>query len=179
MYLTSYPTHRYNYNYVKNTQFILNPQVEMNVATDFSCTTDCSSADPRLYDTIRGEHYTLDRPPVDNSLKMKDVYNKSLLRYGTNYTSYSDITAGDITYYINNTQLSPFTNPTFSVNINSTRTDPMETVNQEVERFQTIPYAPIPFSKSPCLSWIRDTTSQREDLISYAQTAIDRQSKNI
>ena len=139
---------------------------------DDECKTVYASQDPRLVDVRRGIMMTLDRPPQDDGVKLKDVYNENLRGYGTGYRTYSDITAGQITYYDDKSISEPFFTPLFENKARMVSTlyqDPMSAMKPQYKR--------IPLEKNKChdtkdrtfskgLSWIQDSNETREDLMS-------------
>src|SRR3990167_4471800 len=56
------------------------------------CDTKCCPTptyiawDPRLYSATRADYTTLDRPPINGNVLMKDLYKKDLDNYGQGYT---------------------------------------------------------------------------------------------
>jgi len=86
--------------------------------------------DPRLISVAHGGAVLgLDRPPLTSSVKLNTLNtDKSLNNYGTGYKTYSDINAGDITYYINKSLQQPYYKPVFETPANVTSVlfrDPM------------------------------------------------------
>jgi hypothetical protein len=89
----------------------LNPEsVSKAYAPDFY-KIDCSdvpqgyaytSTDPRLISIMHnGQVLPLDRPPTDESIKLKDIYTDPKMNYyGKRYNEYQDINVGQILYYI-------------------------------------------------------------------------------
>lgn len=168
---------------------ILNPEIQnKNVAKDFIQISSgqlnggvvYTSPDPRLINTANYMKLELDKPPMDTTIKLSDVYNKDLLNFGKKYTSYKDITGGQITYYINNTDNDQYYQTLFTKDIQEEYIDPMSS--------KYIEYSRVPITKNNpltdtinnnsgfCLNWMKDTMYNREDNMSYARTAINKQS---
>lgn len=145
-----------------------------------------SSRDPRTYDWSRSQWTTLNSPPIDGNVKLKDVYNNNLKDYGQKYTGYADINAGQINYYIDKQIAEPYFNPLFAFPSSYQKViykDPMDNLKAEYPR--TVPYrnpmvkecADLGHeNKKVCLSWINDSNQFREDLLT-AQMAKMNQSK--
>jgi len=146
----------------------LNPQVYMNKnACDFTyenCET-FKSQDPRLIDVPRAFKMNLDRPPMDSSIKLSQIYSDpTLCNYGKNYRTYSDIDGGQIAYYTDDYFSDTFFHPIFSTPSTVKGyiyKDPMDQLSPEYER------CPLVKAEEMCgLSWINDSNEHREDLIS-------------
>lgn len=160
---------------------ILNSKVFDNkYATDFqqiSCSGKQScpkiqyaSPDPRLISVAHGgQVLTLDRPPYESETKLENISSdKKLNNYGQNYSSYSDISGGDIVYYTNKSLEDAFYYPNFSTSTNTTGylyRDPMGGLKPQYIRNPLVCNIE-PRKKGGCLSWIEDSGEHREDLIS-------------
>lgn len=90
-----------------NTTGILNPQAYKHALGFIPSSSTCSkntltTYDARLFDNRRAMQMCLDTEPYDGSVWMDDVYKESKVprSYNQNYGSYSDITPGQIQYYI-------------------------------------------------------------------------------
>lgn len=158
----------------------LNPQAYQDkVAWDFENRKDCclqdspgdektkyntfTSTDPRLIDVPRALKMSLDRPPMDSSVKLNEIYcNETLLGYGKNYRTYSDIDGGQILYYTDDKFSDVFFNPVFST---------PSKVTGDIS-FDPMGGLEINYNRKPCvkpiqmcgLSWLNDSNSWREDL---------------
>lgn len=158
----------------------INPEVyQQNFAPDFYITKQCpeisftTNYDGRLIDVPRGFQMVLDRPPTIGSVPLTDVYtDPTLISYGQNYKTYSDITAGQILYYTDDKFSNPFFNPNFTNNAK---------VEGEVS-FNPMDGLEVNYKRTPCvkpnnktgLSWMNDSNYQREDIMS-SQTSQIRQ----
>jgi hypothetical protein len=134
------------------------------------CETVYTSTDPRLVNVPLAQLQTLDRPPFDGSIDLKSIYtDRTLDNYGQNYKSYSDINAGQITYYIDKSREDVFYEPLFNTSAQMVGTlykDPMGVIKPEYNRYPLKCRDPLNMNKhSGGLSWITDTQSHREDLI--------------
>jgi len=173
-----YPDKSCGFNY-------LNPQAYQNkVACDFKNNDCCiedspgdeliryntfTSTDPRLIDVPRGLKMNLDRPPMDSSMKLSDIYcNENLIGYDQGYRTYSDIDGGQIMYYTDDKFSNPYYGPNFST---------PSRVTGDIS-FDPMGGLEINYNKEPCvepyqmcgLSWLNDSNAFREDLIGI-QTA--------
>jgi hypothetical protein len=170
----------------------INPQV-YNYAKDFTpikCneTDTCpelqwTSPDPRLVSVIRGgKSYTLSSPPIDSTVLLQNVaVDKKLDNYGQNYNTYSDINAGQILYYTDRSIEDPLFRPIF---VNSAEVtgvlykDPMGALKPTYTRkplIQDNHIGPERDNYEGGLSWIQDSTAQREDLMSKQMNVHNQQ----
>lgn len=145
---------------------------KLNVGSCNACPTpQYASSDPRLFSGTHGDYITLDTPPMNDFVKLKDIYNENLRNYGKNYRSYGDINAGDVTYYIDRSVASPYFTPLFSKQAQVGKViykDPMGAIKAEYPKVlpsenlmtqQNCDYDPY------CLSWIKDSQSHRDDIL--------------
>lgn len=160
---------------------ILNPQLTTSkLAKDFvvnvcpvtGCNKSFTSNDPRLSRaTHGGQSLTLDTPPLDSSVVLSDINTDETLRkYGQHYTNYSDINAGQITYYVNKERQDPFYEPVFSTpssTVGVMYRDPMGAMKPQYERRAKNATQPCGDTDCypDCLSWIEDSQTHREDLM--------------
>jgi hypothetical protein len=171
---------------------VLNPQVLSNgISKDFRkviCgnSSTYTSADPRLTDTIRNHHLHLDTPPLVSTLNedFKNIYTSTELdKHGRNYRTYSDIGAGNIVYYTTKERGDPFYSTLFSNPGHTTghiNVTPMGSIHPEYTRTvpkQNMLRQPKAGTKEQdCgLSWIRDSSEHREDIISSQMSRINRE----
>ena len=170
--------------YIGKTEYkYLNPQaITQKYGDDFiknSCRIEgCNSeiyesTDPRLLDVRRGERLGLNTPPLDSNLKLDTIYtDKNLDNYSKKYNTYKDINTGDVMYYIDESIKSPFFEPNFvsSSHVESKiYKDPMGSLKPIYERYPIISNNPLTSNNSNYkfnLSWMQDTTSYREDIMS-------------
>lgn len=116
------------------------------------------SLEPKLR-TIPGDILKLDRWPLNG--KVRDPIRNPHVFTNTSYDSYSDITAGDITYYVDTDLNTPFYGINFPNIKHASITpyvDPMGVCKPQYEASQT---------PDMCvgLSWIRDSNSFRQDIM--------------
>ena len=173
----------------KNGYIYLNPSaMQSQYATDFfpvqsSSKVQYRSNDPRLISASRGgDRLTLDNPPIDSQINLDKIYtDKNLNNYGKSYNTYSDIKAGQITYYIDKSIKDPFFSPLFSTPINSQGIlyrDPMGSFKAQYEREPLNSNDPINTDKKYYkggLSWIEDSQEHREDLLSKQMSKYNSQ----
>ena len=136
-----------------------------------------TAIDPRLISA--GGHFglctALDLPPIDGSVRLKNVYDEYLRGYGKNYSGYNDINAGQIMYWTDETFDSPTFEPVFSNSAEVTGTvyvDPMGGIKPQYYRkplTATNPTTTRNTNYGGELSWIQDSQEQREDIISKQQ----------
>jgi len=149
---------------------------DLNKNCNAVCKIKCNniqykSRDPRLYDEGHAQWTTLNSPPIDGNVRLKNVYNKNLENYGQKYKGYSDINSGQVLYYIDKEIAEPFFNPLFSYRSTYSKNiykDPMDNIKPEYIR--QVPYKNPTVQKCAitnpyCLSWINDSTQFREDLL--------------
>ena len=164
----------------ENGYIYLNPSaMQSKYATDFfpvqsRTKVQYRSNDPRLISASHGgDILTLDNPPIDSEISLDKIYtDKNLNNYGKSYNTYSDINAGQITYYIDKSIQDSFFSPLFSTPISSKGIlyrDPMGAFKAQYERELFITNDPINTDKKYYkggLSWIEDSQEHREDLLS-------------
>jgi hypothetical protein len=159
----------------------MNPQVAENSfanefqkfkCTDSPCGTVYSSTDPRLIDVPRAQVIPLDRPPYDDTVRLDEVYTKpGLTTYGKGYKTYSDINAGQISYYTDKSQEDAFFEPNFTTSARMVGTlykDPMGAMKPQYDRFPLKCTDYMNTKKDNydgCLSWIQDTQFHRQDML--------------
>jgi hypothetical protein len=128
--------------------------------------------DGRLIDVPRGIQTTLDRPPIQDSVKLDEIYSDKLKNYGTGYKTYSDINAGQIMYYINESQEDPFFSPNFTTSAKVEATlyqDPMSSIKPAYKRVPLKSVNPLTNDNKNYeggLSFIQDSQEHRADLMS-------------
>ena len=170
----------YSLLYNKNVSKILNNSVsEQNTVSDFIPVSQndiiyYTSPDPRLVKVASNTHMVLDKPPYQTDIKLSNIYEENLRNYGKNYTSYNDINGGQITYYINNKN-----DPNFNdQDVRTIYVDPMGSGYNEFCNIPKIEKNPLTDSVNLdggfCLTWMKDTMSNREDSMYYAQSNINR-----
>ena len=120
--------------------------------------------DPRLYDARRGQYNPLDRPPYTGEVLLKDVYSPELNRYGKDYTSYADVTGGQIQYHYSRDIAGAYSLPNFTQRSEVNRgvfKDPMGAIKPVYTR---TPIKPKNMAGG-CLQDIRDSTIHRESMM--------------
>jgi hypothetical protein len=132
-----------------------------------------TSLDPRLISAAHnGQVTVLDRPPIDGDVLLKNVYNSNLDNYGTGFMPYDQIRDGQIVYYVDRSIEDAYFKPVFASKANEISNiyiDPMGGVKPEYTRIQEQenPSTNCRTPYSDNLSFIQDTQSHREDLMSY------------
>lgn len=122
-------------------------------------------ANPILRDVFRPEPIPLDRPPLMTQMTFEDIYKS---RPNTNYNRYSDISYGNITYWLPQ-NAGEIYNPTLfttpSKITHKIRVDPMGVVNPEYVRYTTKPYTWNLSSSKDCNSSTHDTLEFRQSIM--------------
>ena len=150
-----------------------------------NCKKSWASWDPRLINVPHAQNLVLDKPPLDASIELKNIYtDKNLLNYKPQrYKTYSDIKTGQISYYIDKEIQDPFFKPVFADPSQTTSLlfkDPMGSIKPEyIKKYQqqcslvgredsnqNFPYQ---------LSSIRDSSNHRQDLMASQQSVNNRQ----
>jgi len=137
------------------------------------CEETYIGANPLLVDAARGSRLLLDRPPLVGGVSVgnvphDEIYTPQMSGYGKNYTSYLDITGGQIQYNINPSIQDVYYAPNFvtpSKVIHEIRMDPMGVVRPEYPRQPLTPYMWDPCHKIQCDSFTHDSLEFREDLM--------------
>lgn len=127
-----------------------------------------TSPDPRLISSAHdGQRLTLDYPPLNGKVLPNDVYEQRR-GYCPFYNSYSQMTGGQIGYYIDPSLAKPFIGELF---VDPNRpvfldlfVDPMGSVKPHYIRN----YGGDPLACPAQLTFIRDTIRHREDLMARA-----------
>ena len=131
------------------------------------------SYDPRLIDPMRGGNtMTFSEPPIQSNIdNLSEINDVHLDEFGKTYKTYSDINAGNIRYWTDNSRHEPFYNPVF-VNpayVESTvLKDPMGAMRPQYHRYPIGTRNPINTSNTNfrhCLSWMDDSIEHREDIM--------------
>lgn len=163
----------------------INPQVYQDkYAKDFrsehckessSCpSVQWVSPDPRLISATHfGQRQTLSNPPIDSTVRLNQLdVDEKLNGYGQNYGTYANVNAGQILYYTDHSREDAFYKPLFTDSAMVTGylyKDPMDALKPVYDRVpivQNDPMGPKRDNYSGGLSWIQDSTSHREDLMS-------------
>ena len=160
--------------YSKNFQ-----KIQCNLGSN--CQTAYMDSDPRLLSAIRAEYLPLNAPPLQSSIDYRTVDSDNKLNnYGKHYKDYSDINAGQLVYYINNELAEPFYRPNFVTSANTiskVEKDPMGKLYPSYTREPLKDPDHLNTTKKyydGCLSWIQDSTSHREDLMSKQMEKFNR-----
>lgn len=132
------------------------------------------SADPRLFSSTRADYTVLDRPPINGNVPLNDIYNPKWNHYSRTFEPYETIGDGQIEYYVDTSIQNAYFDPNFTTKAHEVGVlyrDPMGSIKPEYSRL------PIFNTENPvtrckgeymyCLSWMDDSTAQREDILSY------------
>ena len=142
-----------------------------------------TALDPRLQLNTRGGLIAgLDRPPVQGTFPLKDVYNESLRGYGQDYKGYDDIRAGDIQYWVDDSFESPTFTPVFTQSAEVTGSvyvDPMGGIKPQYYRKPVVMSNPLTtrgdqMNFAPNLSFLTDSTEHREDIMIKQQIPMNQ-----
>lgn len=145
------------------------------------CNVSYYTPDPRLYDSARSQTLTLNKPPITGELKISEINTDPLLDgYGQHYKNYSDINAGQVTYYIDKSIQDVEFPPVFTTQatvVGKLYKDPMGSIKPAYTRIPTFCENPVkdrgPFEGS--LSWMQDSNFHRQDLLSKQMWKINQQ----
>jgi hypothetical protein len=138
-------------------------------ASDFSLVKNVyTSCDPRLINQVRNTRLPLDRPPFDTTVQKSDIHSSNFKTDG--YENYKDISVGQITYYVDRSIEDTYNKPNFVNKETVTKkvyVDPMSGLNPQYVRETSYrnPYTQQNRYKYG-LSFLEDTTAQREDIMS-------------
>lgn len=163
----------------------INPQAYTEkIAQGFNkvgCKTDCKDApyislDPRLFNSPRADYLPLDRPPMDSSMRLADIYTDKLDSYGIGFKPYDQINDGQIVYYIDTSIKDAFYKPVYTEKARETLVlykDPMGAMKPEHNRTALENMYNHSVVQSECypdtLSFIQDSQTFREDIIALQQ----------
>ena len=151
------------------------------------CNSGCEdityiNEDPRLKDAPRSIQTTLDRPPITGDVRLKDIYDDKYNAYRLGYIPYKDIVDGQINYYVDNSIKDALYKPVFSEEANVQKVlykDPMGAMKPEYTRQPLInTLNPTTYNRQNFpygLSYMQDTQSHREDIMSYQQRKNNQQ----
>ena len=168
---------------------INNPYILDKNFQDISCVTPgCKnktyqsiSHDPRLIGVLHsGQYMNIDKPPVTGFVDLSSLpFDKTLNKYGQDYKQYSDVDGGQIQYYTDTDSKDPYFKPNFTTPANIKGylyVDPMGAVKPQYERETQSCCDPVKNSDcGQCLSWIHDSTTHREDIMSLQMRKINQQ----
>ena len=141
------------------------------------------SRDPRLISAGHmGQVQTLDKIPSTSEITFGQLLtDKRLDKYGQNYKTYSDINAGDVTYYVDKEDSDPYFTPNFVTTAKTTGVlyqDPMGAMKPQYIREPITDDNPIGNKRDNyegCLSWMQDSLSHRQDLTSLQMRKMNQQ----
>lgn len=171
---------------------ILNPNMGVTYASEFE-SADCKypidgcptktyvSSDPRLVDPRRNITTYLDRPPYTGDVKIDEIHNnKKLKKYGTDYKDYNNVNAGQIMYYYDRSIQDAYHEPNFTIPSDVQGIlyqDPMSNIKPQYNRIPHKNIKPMdnPISDFGCLTFLSDTTSHREDIMSRQMSKMNQQ----
>lgn len=130
-----------------------------------------SGTNPLLVNNVTGDRILLDRPHYHTGIP-KDIHSPEMRHYGKYYSSYKDISAGDIRYWYPDHPDQVYSYPVYTLK-NDTRhilrRDPMGGIRPEYPRTLTD-------NKIICDRDTTDTLRHREDLISLQSRKRNEQS---
>jgi hypothetical protein len=143
------------------------------IVTDMrNCKNGWISPNPLTYDVQRAIQTVFDEPNYTGQVNVgnvchDEIYTPMYRKYGKGYRNYMDINAGQIQYYIDNTQSEVYENPNFttpSVVRSRLFVDPMGTVKPQYDRFPLTPYS---WNKpyDGCDSYTHDELVFRQDIM--------------
>lgn len=135
--------------------------------------TTYSSPDPRTYDAVRAQYLRFDSPPMNGDVRLKNINKKEWNGYGQGFTPYQNIKDGQITYYWDKSIEDPFFEPVFGTPALEQAVmykDPMGAMKPTYTRKPLVntdnPAVTTAESYPDCLSFVQDSQTHREDLMS-------------
>ena len=151
----------------------LDAQCYTPVTSDSCPCTVYRGTNPLLVDAPRGDVLLLDRPPLTGEVQIgntpeDEIYTPFYSTYGRNYKNYSDITGGQIGYYLDKDTSNAYFQPNFVTPArvqHSLYVDPMGNVRPEYDRISTTPYNWNECKKDACDSFTHDTLEFRQELM--------------
>lgn len=164
----------------------LNPSYR-SAAPNFFATTETTvtSQDPRLYDTRRGIQTLLSDPPNQAELNpFGNVYGPARhtpRMSGNFYATYPAINTGQIRYYTSAGIEEPVFKPLFAnpaTTVSYDFTNPMGTVRPQYVRVPLLVANPVTNPNGiprTTLSFLEDTTAQREDILMHQMNTTNSQ----
>jgi hypothetical protein len=164
----------------------LNPQaIDSKYDKSFAKTNNgYTTNDPRLISAFHnGQHLHLDTPPINGGqVKLADIYTDvNMKNYGQKYTSYADIKAGDINYYIDRSIEDAFIPEIYQNNAQTTGylwKDPMGSMKPQYDRKPIYNNNVINTTQNRYnhkLSWLDDSNEYRENLMASQQLKNNQQ----
>lgn len=142
------------------------------------------SQDPRAISSFHdGQQLTFGAPYLDATMKLKDIYTDPKMKdYGkTTYSSYLDVNAGDILYYVDKSISDAFSTPVYANPAYSKGyilVDPMGGIRPQYDRCPVKNPNLLQTKKDNFdykLSWLQDSNEFREDLIARQQRTNNEQ----
>lgn len=150
------------------------PNYNVNKNSDNSYDVTYYQEDPRLHNVAGGTKLELDKPPFKCNIKLDNLTtDTSLNNYGQRYKSYSDVNAGQIVYYTDDSIKDAYFDPLFSKKATAVGTlyqDPMGAMKPQWDRFPDEKYNPVLGNANDVAgtyqsSFLKDTQYFREDLL--------------
>lgn len=141
------------------------------------------SNNPITFDSARAQWMTFDRPAVVGSLPVGNVihdmiYTPRMTHLGQHYSTYKNITGGDIQYYIDPSIASPYFQPVYAMPAVVTKRltmDPMTNPRYYYDRqLEQLNWQPC--QRDTCLSSTHDQLQYREDIMEKQQRTRNSQS---
>ncbi len=128
---------------------------------------------PILVDGMRAQRLMLDRPHYTGEIAVGNVcndkiYSKHLRNYGKHYTSYKDITGGQIQYWVSPSSKNAYVEPVFCTPAlvdHSLYVDPMGNVKPEYNRLTSAQYDWDKCNQDSCDSFTHDQLEFRQELM--------------
>lgn len=141
---------------------------------------------PKSYDVMRAVRTVFDRPNYTGQVNVGDVcrdeiYDSMYDAYGKGYKNYMDINAGQIRYYIDESNMDVYSTPNYTTPSrvkNRLFVDPNGIVKPEYERFPLTEYSWNRYSNGcydACDSFTHDSLEHRQDLMARQQRKNNQQ----
>jgi hypothetical protein len=147
------------------------------------CAGGYAGHNPKLFDSARAQLLLLDRPHLSGGVAVgnvchDEIYTPYFRNYGKNYTSYKDINAGQIQYYVDSDTSGAYFRPNFpepALVTHEVFIDPMGSIKPQYNRETFQKYGWDSCNKDNCDSFTHDTLEFRQELMEKQMRKINQQ----
>lgn len=158
-------------------------RVEPSGINSKQCQSAYLGSNPKLVEPVRAQPLLLDRPnytghvPVGN-VPHDEIYTPFFSKYGKGYTNYSDITGGQIQYYVTTDNANAYYPPNFvtpALVNHELHVNPMGIVYPQYNRIPLDSYGWDKCHKDQCDSSTHDALQFRQGLMERQMRTINQQ----